>query len=75
MLIILSLWNTKKLDTNDIDTDINMAYDDEDINKRQRKAEVEEREEEAIKAQAPGPKTAEAFRQEANDKKTEDIDE
>jgi hypothetical protein len=52
-----------------------MAYDDEDINKRQRKAEVEEREEEAIKAQAPGPKTAGAFRQEANDKKTEDIDE
>ena len=52
-----------------------MAYDDEDINKRQRKAEVEERKEEAIKAQAPGRKTAEAFRQEANDKKVKNTDE
>ena len=56
----------KSLDVNDIDT----AHDDEDINKRQLKAKVEERKEEAIKAQTPGPKTAEAFRQEANDKKT-----
>jgi hypothetical protein len=61
----------KSLEANDID----MAYDNEDINKRQRKAKAEEHKEEAIKAQAPGPKTAEAFRQEANDKKTEDIDE
>jgi hypothetical protein len=65
----------KSIDANDIDTDINMAYDDEDINKRQRKAKVEEHKEEAIKAQAPGPKTAEAFRHEASDKKTEDVDE
>ena len=46
-----------------------MAYDNEDINKRQQNAKVEERKEEAIKAQAPGPKTAEAFRQEAKTKR------
>jgi len=61
----------KSLEVNDID----MAYDNEDINKRQRKAKAEEHKEEAIKAQAPGPKTAEAFRQEANDKKVKNTDE
>jgi hypothetical protein len=49
--------------------------DYEDNNKGQRKAKAEERKEEAINAQSPGPRTAEAFRQEANDKKTEDINE
>jgi hypothetical protein len=44
----------KSLEANDID----MAYDDKDINKRQRKAKAEERKEEAIKAQTPDPKTA-----------------
>ncbi len=51
-----------------------MDYE-EAVNKRQQNAKAEERKEEAIKAEAPGPKTAEAFRQEANDKKTEDMDE
>jgi hypothetical protein len=54
----------------DVDDDIDMEYDKED-NKTQRKAKVDERKEEAIKAQAPGPKTAEAFRQEAKDSKRE----
>jgi hypothetical protein len=46
-----------------------MAYDNEDINKRQLKAKAEEHKEEAIKAQTPGPNTAKVFRQEASDKK------
>jgi hypothetical protein len=41
-----------------------MAYDNEDINQRQRKAKAEERKEEAIKVQTPGPKTAKVFRHE-----------
>ncbi|MGA7897498.1 MAG: hypothetical protein WCA39_01400 [Nitrososphaeraceae archaeon] len=41
---------------------------DEDTNS-QRSAKAEERKEEVIKAQTPGPKTAQAFRQEASDKK------
>jgi hypothetical protein len=51
-----------------------MDYE-EDVNKRQQNAKTEERKEEAIRAQSPGPQTAEAFRQEANDKKTEDLNE
>jgi hypothetical protein len=61
----------KSLEANDI----NMAYDDEDINKRQRKAKAEEHKEEAIKAQTPGPKTAKVFRHETNDKKVKNTDE
>ncbi len=50
----------KSLDADDID----MNYE-EAVNKRQQNAKAEERKEEAIKAQSPGPKTAEAFRQDA----------
>jgi hypothetical protein len=45
---------------------MSMEYEN---NNGQRKAK-EERKEEVIKAQIPCPKTAEAFRQEAGDKKT-----
>ena len=45
--------------------DIDMT---EDIS--QRRIKTTKRKEEVIKAQTPGPKTAEAFRQEASDKKT-----
>jgi hypothetical protein len=61
----------KSLDANSMDMD----YEEDVNNKRQQNAKAEERKDEAIKAQTPGPKTAEAFRQEANDKKTEDMDE
>jgi len=54
---------------------MDMDYEEDVNNKRQQNAKAEERKDEAIKAQTPGPKTAEAFRQEANDKKTEDMDE
>jgi hypothetical protein len=60
----------KSMDANSID-----MVCEEAVNKRQQNAKVEERKEEAIKAQAPGPKTAEVFRQEAIDKKTEDMNE
>jgi hypothetical protein len=53
--------------------DIGMA--DEKTNNNQREAKAaEERKEEVIKAQTPGPKTAEVFRQEASNKKAKDTD-
>jgi len=60
----------KSLDANSMDMD----YEEDVNNKRQQNAKAEERKDEAIKAQTPGPKTAEAFRQDANDTKTEEID-
>jgi hypothetical protein len=63
--IIVNRYKTlKRLEANDID--IGMTYEN---TTGQRKAK-EERKEEVIKAQIPCPKTAEAFRQEAGDKKT-----
>jgi hypothetical protein len=44
----------------------------EDIN--QRRIKTTKRKEEVIKAQTPGPKTAEEFRQGASDKKTKNTD-
>lgn len=44
----------------------------EDIS--QRRIKTTKRKEEVIKAQTPGPKTAEAFRQEASDKKSNNTD-
>jgi hypothetical protein len=44
-------------------------------NKNLRNAKAEERKEEAIKAQSPGPKTAEMFKQETNDSKSKGTDE
>ena len=38
-----------------------MAYDNEDVDKRQQNTKVEERKEEAIRAQIPGPRTAVAL--------------
>jgi hypothetical protein len=70
-LIICHYETLKSLDVNSMDMD----YEEDVNNKRQQNAKAEERKDEAIKAQTPGPKTAEAFRQEANDKKTEDMDE
>ena len=43
-------------------------------NGRLRAAKAEERKEEVIKAQTPGPKTAEVFRQEASNKKAKGTD-
>ncbi|HEY7571897.1 MAG TPA: hypothetical protein VH796_11070 [Nitrososphaeraceae archaeon] len=43
-------------------------------NKSLRNVKAEERKEEAIKAQSPGPNTAEMFRQEANDSKSKKAD-
>jgi hypothetical protein len=51
-----------------------MTYED---TRNQRKTKAEKRKEEVIKSQSPGPKTAEAFRQDAkdaNDTKTKEID-
>ena len=70
MSIICNYETLKSLDAISIDMDCEEA-----VNNRQQNTKAEERKEEAIKAQAPGPKTAEEFRQEANDKKTEDINE
>ncbi len=51
------------------DTGIGMT--DKDISS-QRRTKAEELKEEVIKAQTPGPKTAEACRQEASNKMTKD---
>jgi hypothetical protein len=48
-----------------------MTYED---TRNQGKTKAEKRKEEVIKSQSPGPKTAEAFRQDANDAKTKEID-
>ena len=54
-----------------------MTYED---TRNQRNTKAEKRKEEVIKSQSPGPKTAEAFRQDAkdakdaNDTKTKEID-
>jgi len=50
---------------------IGMTYED---TRNQGKTKAEKRKEEVIKSQSPGPKTAEAFRQDANDAKTKEID-
>lgn len=44
-----------------------MTYED---TRNQGKTKAEKRKEEVIKSQSPGAKTAEAFRQDANDAKT-----
>jgi hypothetical protein len=49
--------------------DIGMA---DENNNSQREAKAAEKRKEVIKAQAPGPKTAEVFRQEASNKKAKD---
>ena len=48
--------------------------DENNNSQREAKAakKAEERKEEVIKAQTPGPKTAEVFRQEASNKKAKD---
>ena len=51
----------------------NIGVTDEDARNRG-KAKAEERKEEVIKSQTPSPKTAEAFRQDANDTKAKEID-
>jgi hypothetical protein len=48
-----------------------MTYED---TRNQGKTKAEKRKEEVIKSQSPGPKTAEAFRQDAKDTKTKKID-
>ena len=47
---------------------------DENNNSQWEAKRTEERKEEVIKAQTPGPKTAEVFRQEASNKKAKDTD-
>ena len=47
---------------------------DENNNSQREAKGAEERKEEVIKAQTPGPKTAEVFRQEASNKKAKDTD-
>ena len=48
-----------------------MTYED---TRNQGKTKAEKRKEEVIKSQSPGPETAEALRQDANDTKTKEID-
>jgi hypothetical protein len=54
--------------------DIGMADENNNSQREAKAAEVEECKEEVIKAQTPGPKTAEVFRQEASNKKAKDTD-
>lgn len=53
---------------------IDIGMTDENNNSRREAKAAEERKEEVIKAQTPGPKTAEVFRQEASNKKAKDTD-
>ena len=54
--------------------DIGMADENNNSQREAKAAKAEERKEEVIKAQTPGPKTAEVFRQEASNKKAKDTD-
>jgi hypothetical protein len=53
---------------------IDIGMTEEKTNSQRQAKAAEERKEEAIKAQTPGPKTAEVFRQEASNKKAKDTD-
>ena len=54
--------------------DIGMADENKNNNSQREAKAAEERKEEVIKAQTPGPKTAEVFKQEASNKKAKDTD-